>query len=115
MYGRATKFYTFRMCPEKWVKGFTLISVGFERSPLICSLIMALGGSFRLVNLNIILNLVHNQRVTNWKCYLSAAHNLTICKKNSAECINSTNKNYHIPFEITTTLLNGHEKQKPNK
>lgn len=44
MYGRATTFYTFRMCPEKGVEGFTLISVGFERGPLICSLIMALGG-----------------------------------------------------------------------
>lgn len=115
MYGKATTFYTFRMCPEKWVEGFTLISVGFERGPLICSLIMALGGSFRLINLNIILNLVHNQRVINWKCYLSAAHNLTICKTNLVEHTNSTNKNYHRSSEITTTSLNGYEKQKPNK
>lgn len=77
--------------------------MGFERGPLICSLIMALGGSFRLVNMNIILNLVHNQGVINWKCYLSAAHNLTICKNNSAEHINSINKKYHVSFEITTS------------
>lgn len=32
------------MCPQKSVEGFTLISVGFETGPLICSLIMALGG-----------------------------------------------------------------------
>lgn len=44
MYGKATTFYTSRMCPQKSVEGFTLISVGFETGPLICSLIMVLGG-----------------------------------------------------------------------
>lgn len=43
MYGKATTFYTFRMCPQKSVEEFAPIPVGFETGPLICSLIMALG------------------------------------------------------------------------
>lgn len=44
MYGKARTFYTFRMCPQKSVEAFALNSMGFQTSPLKCSLRMALDG-----------------------------------------------------------------------